>query len=269
MKALKATGQRDRANALGKLRKPSRLVWVVGQIARADPDLAHEAVTAADDAEAATVGAGDIRAVLEGFRAVVARAASAGAALDETTSRASIELALREVLSDPTARRDWALGCLLTMPSERAVPVDELAPRRARRAAEKAAVARLASRTDGAPDGAADAVKPAPETAADRKARKAEEAARAAKRRERDKAVARARKQVAKLSDHRSALAGTVDAARAEVVDLEVRLTELEAEAERARAQLAAHESELAAADAELTSARTDLDALEDQDEGS
>ncbi|NLD77656.1 MAG: hypothetical protein GX643_13420 [Acidimicrobiales bacterium] len=275
VKELKAAGDGDLARTLAGLRKPTRLVWVVGQIAREDPELAGEAVAAAEDAEAATTGAGDVRTVLESFRAVVTRVTAAVAEVDPTADRSSVGLALREVLSDPTARREWALGCLLALPSDRPPPTDELAPRRARREAEKAAAARqrrpgsddLNGDTNGDGDGSGDGADrsrhPSAETAAERKARKAEEAARAARRREHERAVAKGRKRVADLDGRRVAADEAVASAQADLDDLEARLADLEAEVEIGRARLTKAESRLDEADTAFAEAQAQLDELE------
>ena len=132
-KELRAEGHRADAAALAKVHKPRRLVWAVGEVARRQPELATEAADAAEEAEEAMAGRGDVRAVLARFRDVVGRAAEVGGAVDPSVDRSAAELALREVLADPTARSAWARGCLLGLPSETPVPADELAPRRAKR----------------------------------------------------------------------------------------------------------------------------------------
>ena len=274
VKELRSAGNRELATALGKLRKPSRGVWVAGEVARRDPDLAAEVVAAAQDAEDAMSGATseagppDLRTALEALRAAVGRAASAGAAVDRATDRPAVELALREILSDQTARRAWAGGWLLHMPSESAAPPDELAPRRARREAERAASA-------GKTAGSAEASRTrepeeAAETAAERRARKAEEAARLAARREREKALRRAEKALADAGDLLARADAAHDDATAEQEDVERRLADLEAEAETARRRVDESAAEADAARAAVEEARAALAALavlEDVDE--
>ncbi|HKY15359.1 MAG TPA: hypothetical protein VJM33_10590 [Microthrixaceae bacterium] len=137
VKELRGEGQREVAAALAKVRKPLRLVWTIGEIARRDPELAAESVDAAEEAGEAMVGQGDVRAAFSQLRDVVARMSEAGRAIDPTVDRAGLELALRQVLSDPTARTSWAEGRLLVLPDEAVSTGDELAPRRARRDANR------------------------------------------------------------------------------------------------------------------------------------
>jgi len=118
-KALKAEGRKDGAGALAKARKPTRPVWVLGSIARSHPDLAAEAVQAADDLAAAQeAGEGDIRSPLGRFRDAVTSLAQVADRADDSTDGTTLALALRAVLADPTARRTWIDGCLQEVPRE-------------------------------------------------------------------------------------------------------------------------------------------------------
>lgn len=270
VKELKSAGEKDLAAAVGKLRKPSRGVWVVGEVARRDPELAAEVVDAAEGAETAmsglTPGSGppDLRSALEELRTAVGRAASAGAAVDRATDRPAVELALREILSDPGARRAWAGGWLLVMPSESSAPPDELAPRRARREAERAAAA---GQRGGARGPERDEPPEVPkETAAERRARKAEEAARLAARRERERALRKAGKALADAGDLLAQAAAAHDDALAEQEEIEHRLSELQAEVESARQRTSGSATDLEAAQARADEARAALTALEEHE---
>lgn len=122
VKALKADGRRDEAAALAKVRKPARLVWALGALARAHPEAAAEAVEAADDLAAVQeAGEGDVRSLLGRFRdsiAVLARATDdADGSIDGTT----LDLAVRTVLADPPARQAWSEGRLLELPRDEAL----------------------------------------------------------------------------------------------------------------------------------------------------
>src|SRR4051795_10838640 len=73
VKELRSQGRRAEAAALGKVRKPLRLVWTIGEVARQDPELAATAVDAAGRAAEAMGGRGDVRAAFDDLRTVVAR----------------------------------------------------------------------------------------------------------------------------------------------------------------------------------------------------
>lgn len=119
VKALKADRRKEEAAALGKVRKPSRLVWALGEVARRHPDEVTAVTVAAGDVETAQSGAGgSMREALsqlrQGLAGIVARATEVERALDE----ADITLAVRSVLADPDARQAWIDGLLLALPSE-------------------------------------------------------------------------------------------------------------------------------------------------------
>jgi hypothetical protein len=149
VRALRSEGRRVEATALSKVRKPSRLVRTVGEVARRDKELARSAVEAAERAEEAMGGHGEVRSAFDELREVVARMSEAGRAIDATVDRAAFELALRQVLSDETTRTAWEQGRLLELPNDDDATLDELAPRRARRAEGRAATeARRDSRAE-------------------------------------------------------------------------------------------------------------------------
>jgi len=119
VKALKSDRRKEEAAALGKVRKPSRLVWALGEVARRHPDEVTAVTVAAGDVETAQSGAGgSMREALsqlrQGLAGIVARATEVERALDE----ADITLAVRSVLADPDARQAWIDGLLLALPSE-------------------------------------------------------------------------------------------------------------------------------------------------------
>lgn len=117
VKELRAEGRRREATALSKVRKPVRLVWVVGEVARRDPAEAVATVAVADEVARAMAGEGDGRAALARLREAVARAVDAGGAIDPAVDRGGLEEALRSVLADPAGRAAWAEGRLLALPT--------------------------------------------------------------------------------------------------------------------------------------------------------
>lgn len=225
-KALRAEGRREEAAALAKVRKPVRLVWVVGELARRHPDQAEDAAAVAEELEAAQAGGSGVRPLLKRFRDVVGGLAATAGELGDTVDVMEVGLALREVLADPDARDDWLAGRLLALPGEDdagAPPPDELAPRRAAREA----ASRSRRKADADADGAAG-------DAEDDEARRAAEeeaAARAEARRVAEETVATAEAELE-----------TAEAARAEAVArveaMEEQLERLVLRVEEARQQL-------------------------------
>lgn len=258
-KELRAEGRRDDAAALVKLRKPVRLVWAVGEVARRDPASAAEASAVAGEADEAMAGRGDVRIVLERFRSVVRRVADAGTELQGAVDRAEFELALREVLADPVARAAWEQGRLLRLPGGVSAPADELAPRRARRrAAQRQATA---ERVGGAQaswvDDRARADAAAAEAAPERQAKEAE-------RRAHDEAREEARSLLTDARRRARSATTEHDAANATLHELEERLVHLRAAVDRAR--LVADEAAGAVdrAEDDVRAAEAALRALED-----
>jgi len=233
VKELRADGRRDEAAALAKVRRPVRLVWAVGEVARRDPELAAEAAAVAEEAEDAMAGGGDVRSALERYREVTGRVSAASGKIDRAVDRASLELALRQVLADPVARTAWLEGRLVELPRDEPAPADELAPRRARRAAAKKAAD-------------ADEVEP----------NETESKAVAAERKQRARALEGARslaaKAKARLADARAAHDDAVDTSE----EVQERLAEVQAEA--ADAQRTVEDAAVAVADAEQNLADTE-----------
>jgi hypothetical protein len=235
VKELRTEGRRDEAAALARVRKPVRLVWAVGEVARRDPELAIEAAAAAVEAEAAMAGNGDIRAALARYREVTGRVSAASGKIDRAVDRASLELALRQVLSDPAARTAWLEGWLVELPTEGSAPdegsapADELAPRRARRAAAKR--------------------KTVADTDADADARQAEADELAAEQQQREQELELARSRLAEAT---AALAErNAEHARAlgELADARKRVARVEAEAADAEREAADTAASVAAAE--------------------
>jgi hypothetical protein len=235
VKALRSEGRRVEATALSKVRKPSRLVRTVGEVARRDPELARTAARAAEQVEAAMAGRGDVRSAFDQLREVVGRMSRVGRAIDATVDRAAFELALRQVLSDVTSRTAWEQRRLLELPNEDVATIDELAPRRARRDAGRAATA-----TD----------LPAPPARLTRAERRAQE---------------RARSRAADAREAVDAARAEHEAASASSRQLHERVAELQAEA--AMRDRAIHETAKALEDAErqLAKAQRALDEFDSE----
>ena len=136
-KALKAAGQKDDAAEVTALRKPTRLVWAVDQLALTDdPTLAP----LLEAAEAVREGGGDdLREAIGDLREAVNAAASAAAGRLETrpTDRADLAAALLAVVADEDATDDLTRGRLLEVPAPDAfglglaAPVPRATPRKA------------------------------------------------------------------------------------------------------------------------------------------
>ena len=118
-KALKAAGQKDDAAEVTALRKPTRLVWAVDQLALTDdPTLAP----LLEAAEAVREGGGDdLREAIGDLREAVNAAASAAAGRLDTrpTDRADLAAALLAVVADEDATDDLTRGRLLEVPAPR------------------------------------------------------------------------------------------------------------------------------------------------------
>jgi hypothetical protein len=249
-KELRAEGRKAEAAALAKVRKPVRLVWIVGELARRHPDVAEAAAGVAEQVEEAMGGGGGMRQLLARFREVVGEVAALSDELDGSVDRLEVGLALREVLADPAAREAWVDGRLLALPGDEevATPPDELAPRRAARKAR--ARGRDATGADAGTD--ADAREEAE--------RERQQEERAEARRLADEALEAARAEVEAARQAREeageALAG-----------LEAELAELEAKVAQARDALDVAQSEVDAAEGALATAEdatARLDALPD-----
>ena len=251
VKELKAAGQKDVAAELAKVRKPSRIVWAVGELGRRHPDEAADAVQVAADLETATSGGGgDVRALLTRFREAIASLTQRSDGI-EGVDGSQLGLALRSVLGDAGARQAWADGRLLDLPAEGAFggPSDLAALSPAPPGPKPKAKAKR--RGSSAADQAGEAAERRQQEEADRLAREAEEEAR----RLRD-AVERATEEVDAARDDRSAAADEVDG-------LESRIADLTRELEAARTRLqAAQETEREAAE-RLDQVRTALDEVE------
>jgi chromosome segregation ATPase len=255
-KELRAEGRRDEAAALSKVRKPVRLVWAVGEVARRDPELAAEAIAGAEDAEAAMAGSGDdIRTVLARYRELTGRVGSAGGKIDRSVDRAALELGLRQVLADPAARTAWLEGRLVALPGEDQTPADELAPRRARRAAARKA----ADASTGHDDGEATE----PEAIESTVRSKAEARTVAAERKRRARQLERAlHESAAAQATLTAARAGHDDAVEG-LQEVQQRLAAIQAEAARAAQEVDDAVSTLAEAERAVSDAVAKVDDLE------
>jgi hypothetical protein len=258
VKELKAAGQKEVAVELAKVRKPSRLVWAVGELGRRHPDEVAGVVQLAADLEVATSGGGgDVRSLLNRFREAIAGLTQRP---DGTLGidGPQLGLALRSVLGDTYARQAWADGRLLDLPAEGAFggPSDLAALSPSRPKPTPPAPKSVAKGRTGRRGPAASAEDQAREEQreqeeADRRAREAEEEAR----RLRD-AVDRAAGEVEAACTDRSAASDDVD-------DLESRIADLTRELEGARARLRATEEAEREATERLDQARRALDDVE------
>lgn len=270
-KELRAEGRRTEAAAMAKLRKPLRLVWVLGELARRNPEVAEAAADVAAQVERAmAAGAGGVRPLLAAFRDVVAEVAGLADDLDGTVDRLQVGLALREVLADPDARRAWVGGWLLAMPGDDDValadPGDELAARRAAKAGSEGGGRRGVHPSGDVPPEARPAKARRPrrtkeEVEADR-ARRAEEKEAAAQEAARRDALLRA--EAAQIvADGAVTLARqNHEAAVTALTDLEARLVALQAEVTAAREGIGASEQAVAVAEERRDAAHAALAAL-------
>lgn len=113
VKALKAEGHKAEATALARVRKPTRLVWLVGELARRYPDRAGEAADVARLLDSATEG---VRDLMRRLRDAVETLAELAGEVAGPGDEAQVGLALRSVLGDSTARHEWQEGRLLALP---------------------------------------------------------------------------------------------------------------------------------------------------------
>lgn len=250
VKALKAEGHKEEAAALAKVRKPARLVWVLDEVARSHPDVAAEAVEAADDVAAAQEsGRGKLRPLLSRYREALASLADLASA-DRSVDAGAVGLALRTVLADPAARHAWAELRLLELPRSEgtgtplAGPASGGTPRPARQETRRPRGGHLRS----VPSGKDTRSEERREREAQALAREAEQA--------RSQAQA-ALDEAQRLADEASA--ERADAARA-VSDLEEQRAALEAELTEARSRLDATEQAHEQATQRLEEAQDQLD---------
>ena len=237
VKELKADGRKDEAAALAKLRKPVRLVWVVGELARRHPDVAGAAAQVAEELEEAQAAGSGVRPLLKRFRDVVGQVAELADEVEGTVDRLEVGLALREVLADPAGREAWIEGRLMALPGDEddESPADELAPRRA---AKKAAAKKRSGQAE--PDDAE----------AERRAREEAEARRVA-----EEAVAETEGEVATATAARDEAASVLADLEEQLAALETRVVEARASAEEADTAVAEAKERHATA----TAARDDL----------
>lgn len=225
-KELKAEGRKEEAAALAKLRKPVRLVWIVGELARRHPDVAGAASDVAQELEEAQASGSGVRPLLKRFRDVVGRVAELADEVEGNVDRLEVGLALREVLADPDARDAWIEGRLLHLPGdeEDEAPADELAPRRAKKVAAKKAARKKEEEGD---DDAA-AREEAERAAAEEEARGVAE-----------EAVAQTEAEVEDATSARDEAAATLAALEQQLADLEARVADARTAAEEAEAAVA------------------------------
>lgn len=272
VKALKAEGRRAEAAALAGVRKPSRLVWLVGELARQYPGQAREAADVARQLDSST---GGVRALMRRLRDAVEALAELAREVADPVDEAEVGLALRSVLGDRTARDQWKDGRLLALPRDDGSastgddgsrvprsqartqpdppgptpsppPDDELAARRSRPDSDVGDRTRRRSADERHPDAEDAGREPAEET---RRREKKNDAARRAEdeaRRRDDAAAEHARQRAREAIDRADAQVRTARAARISATDvvggLERRLSDLRGELDAARRQAEAAE---------------------------
>jgi hypothetical protein len=117
VKALKAEDRKDEAAALAAVRKPTRLVWALGEVRRRHPTAVAAADEAAAEADAAqSGGGGSLRDALRQFREAVEHLATLVSDAYGGMDPAEAGLAVRSVMVDPDAHRAWIDGVLMAMP---------------------------------------------------------------------------------------------------------------------------------------------------------
>lgn len=246
VKELKAEGDKDLAGALGTVRKPLRLVWIVGELARRHPDVAASAADVAAELEEAQGGGGSVRPLLKRFRDVVTQVVELADDLDGTVDRLEVGLALREVLADADARAAWLGGYLLALPGDDEDDAVTVAPS-ATTTPAKRAPRRATGTTAAKGTSAADAEEAAARAAEEaRQAHAAAVAAATATVEEADGAVAdaeatrdEAAEEVSALEEQLEELQVKVAAARAGLTDAQSSLDDATAAADEARQTLA------------------------------
>ena len=118
---LRAAGQRDDANRVKKLRKPTRTAWALDAAVHRDPASVERVATAVATMVAAQSGRGDVRSASEQLRVAVRQLAAdaAGAAADggHPVDRTSLVPAVMAVVTDPQAFVALRAGRLTDIPS--------------------------------------------------------------------------------------------------------------------------------------------------------
>ena len=116
VKQLRATKQRENADHVKALRKPSRMAWVLDAVVHEDPASLEQLTTAIVEAQRAI----DLRAGLELINVALRAVAAAGARI-AVRSKQPIEpnaiiAALRAVIGDAGAFAEWRAGRLIEVP---------------------------------------------------------------------------------------------------------------------------------------------------------
>ena len=146
---LRAAGLTDVAADIAKLRKPSRAVWVVNQLARIEPELTNGLVATAGELAAAPSDRGAAEAHREALRRLAGRLTEVDEPLSDSV-RQKAAVTLRNASLDPHAREDLARGRLgaergdmgFELVAEPGLPA-ERASRRAKKPARSAELERL------------------------------------------------------------------------------------------------------------------------------
>ncbi|MGI8756382.1 MAG: hypothetical protein ACR2MB_11100 [Acidimicrobiales bacterium] len=112
VKALRAEGHKEEAADVAKLRKPSRMVFALADLARRDDGAAAAAVQAATEVEAAQAGHGDLRDAMAALRPAI----EAVLATAPVGDRVDLEVPLRTLLADEEGRAAWLDGFLVDLP---------------------------------------------------------------------------------------------------------------------------------------------------------
>ena len=225
VKAVRAGGDRELANEIKALRKPSAVAAVVNEVVRADPDGVELILQAASLLRSAQAGALAGTAIDASELQQQYRAAIQALAQTASSRRVEVRAALEAATIDEASNEDLRNGSLVVVPTPVSVfgtapgpdqPIDELANRRAQKAAKAAKKkssgdgASAKEQNDQAPEPDAKAKAAADKQVAaevERKRKRAEKEAAAEAERERKRAEKeRQRKRKALEKQHRDAV---------------------------------------------------------------
>lgn len=268
VKAIRASGDRELANLIKALRRPSAVAALVNDVARQDPQGVELLLQAAALLRSAQAGALEGSGVNAAELQQQYRAAVGALAQSAPDRRAEVRAALEAATIDEASNQDLRAGCLVVVPTPVSIlgvgastdvaaaapaAIDELEARRARRRDEQAAKETAAAEKTAAKKVAAD------QAAAAKKAAATAERERKAAEKERQKKLKALQKQHREaLRSHLVALDQEAAAATAsERVDQDmVQIDDDIAAAERALEALRQRREQLANERVELTQAR-------------
>lgn len=262
VKALRAEGQREEAADLAKVRKPSRMVFALADLARRDDGAAAAVVQAATEVEAAQAGHGDLREAMAALRPAI-EAVLAGASVGD---RVDLEVPLRTLLADEDSRAAWLDGLLVDLPGSGAGGSIGAAPGRHLRLVPSESDSTAADLPSPTERRHGSAVAAAERDVARREVEAAqaetqERAARAAARAVLEKAVDDAATGVEAAKQVAEALDDALARSKQELEDLRHHLARVEGEVASARREADDAEKRRTSAQQDLDAARAALDA--------